>query len=68
MFHPRLDHLVYDTAPVFNPIKVACYGDEDAVGKVKRLAMLCNPLKMGNYVLSRYAAFCAVRWLRQLTD
>ena len=62
----RLDHLVYDIAPFVNPIKISCYMDEDAVGRVKRLAIASNPMKMGEYVLSRYAAYCCVRWLRRM--
>ena len=62
----RLDHLVYDVAPLANPIKLSCYADEDAVGKLKRLAMASSPQNMGEYVLNRYAAYVCVRWLRRM--
>lgn len=64
----RLDHIVYDTAEFVNPILLSCYVDEDAVGKLKKLAMVSSPQKMGEHVLNRYAAYLCVRWLRMLTD
>ena len=64
-FYLRLDHLVYDVAPQTNPIKLSCYMDEDAVGKLKKLAMASSPQNMGEYVLSRYASYICVRWLRR---
>lgn len=36
------------------------------VGKVKSLARMAHPRLLGRQVLSRYASFVAVRWLRQL--
>mmetsp|Transcript_69496 Transcript_69496/g.153337 ORF Transcript_69496/g.153337 Transcript_69496/m.153337 type:complete len:153 (+) Transcript_69496:140-598(+) len=62
----KLDHLVYDVAPQTNPIKLSCYMDEDAVGKLKKLAMASSPQNMGEYVLSRYASYICVRWLRRM--
>ena len=50
IFYLRLDHLVYDVAPQTNPIKLSCYMDEDAVGKLKKLAMASSPQNMGEYV------------------
>ena len=47
IFYLRLDHLVYDVAPQTNPIKLSCYMDEDAVGKLKKLAMASSPKKHG---------------------
>ncbi len=64
----RLDHIVLDTAQYVNPIILSCYVDEDAVGKLKKLAMASSPQKMGEHVLNRYAAYLCVRWLRMLTD
>ena len=65
---PRLDHLVYDQAPVLNPLKQACYQDEDCVGQIKKLCAKSHPNKLGHQVLQRYSAFVCCRWLRQLTD
>ena len=66
IFYLRLDHLVYDVAPQTNPIKLSCYMDEDAVGKLKKLAMASSPQNMGECVLSRYASYICVRWLRRM--
>lgn len=64
----RLDHIVLDSAPQCNPLRIACYSDEDAMGKLKQVAARAHPTKLGEQVLQRYAAFCCCRWLRQLTD
>ena len=64
----RLDHIVLDFAPYCNPLRIACYSDEDAMGKLKQLASRAHPTKLGEQVLQRYAAFCCCRWLRQLTE
>jgi hypothetical protein len=66
--HVRLDHIVYDCAPEVSPLKLSCYTDEDAMGKLKKLAMISYPNQMGRQVLSRYAAYTCVRWLRRLTE
>lgn len=59
-YWPRLDHLCYDAATQCNPLKVACYMDEDAVGQVKRLASRAHPKNLAEQVLSRYAAYVCV--------
>ncbi|CAL1141025.1 unnamed protein product [Cladocopium goreaui] len=64
----KLDHIVYDCAPEVSPLKLSCYTDEDAMGKLKKLAMISYPNQMGRQVLSRYAAYTCVRWLRRLTE
>ena len=51
IFYLRLDHLVYDVAPQTNPIKLSCYMDEDAVGKLKKLAMASSPKTWANMFL-----------------
>ena len=65
---PRIDHLVYDCAPLWNPLVQSTYQDEDYVGKIKKLAMLSSPQRMGQQVLERYSAYVCVRWLRQLKE
>ncbi|CAE7863872.1 unnamed protein product, partial [Symbiodinium necroappetens] len=45
-FH-KLDHIAYDQAARINPIVLSCYMDEDAVGKIKRMAMKSHPLQLG---------------------
>lgn len=65
---PRLDHIAYDHAKAHNPLRLACYSDEDAVGQIKRLAAKAYPKQLSQQVLLRYAAYCCVRWLRQMTD
>lgn len=65
---PRLDHIAYDHAKAHNPLRLACYSDEDAVGQIKRLAAKAYPKQLSQQVLLRYAAYCCVRWLRQLTE
>ena len=67
-FNLRLDHIAYDHAPLHNPLHLACYVEEDGVGQVKRLASRSHPKRLGEQVLSRYAASVCCRWLRQLTD
>ena len=64
----RLDHIVLDAAIDHNPLKLACYMDEDAVGQIKRLAAASNPRQTGLVVLQRYASYVCCRWLRQLTS
>lgn len=65
---PRLDHIAYDHARFYNPLKLACYVDEDGVGQIKRLAAKATPRNLSQQVLLRYAAYICVRWLRKLTE
>jgi hypothetical protein len=65
---PRLDHVCLDMAPVVNPLRVTCYVDEDAVGRVKVLAVKSHPNRLGFQVLERYSAYVCSRWFRQLTE
>ncbi|CAE7361318.1 unnamed protein product [Symbiodinium natans] len=62
----KADHLAFDLAPRVNPLVLSCYMDEDAVGKMKRLAMKSHPQQLGRQVLARYAAYVCCRWLRML--
>ena len=38
------------------------------VGKIKKLAVMAHPNKLGRQVLQRYASFVAVRWSRRLEE
>ena len=58
IFYLRLDHLVYDVAPQTNPIKLSCYMDEDAVGKLKKLAMASSPQNM----VDTHLTYASVGW------
>ena len=64
--HLRLDHICIDHSGMMNPVKVACYVDEDAVGQIKRFAAQANPKRLSNQVMHRYAAYVCCRWLRRL--
>lgn len=63
---PRMDHMCYDQCFRLNPLWIACYGDEDMVGKVKCMAVQAMPRQMSRQVLKRYIAYVGVRWQRQL--
>ena len=62
----RLDHIVYDQAVRIHPLWIACYADEDLVGKIKTMAVESNPRQMARQVLKRYMAYTCCRWQRQL--
>ena len=64
----RIDHIAWGSAERLHPLTLSCYLDEDAVGKVKKLAMASHPNKLGRQVLERYACYICVRWLRRLTQ
>ena len=66
--HLRMDHLVYDSAIFINPLALANYGDEDWIGKCKKLAQICNPVNLGFQTLQRIAAYQCCRWLRVLSE
>lgn len=40
--------------------------NKSKVGKIKMMAKMAHPNLLGRQVLTRYAAFVAVRWLRQM--
>ena len=40
--------------------------NKSKVGKIKMMAKMAHPSLLGRQVLTRYAAFVAVRWLRQM--
>lgn len=63
-----MDHICYDMAARINPLWIACYGDEDLVGKVKAMAVEANPRNMSLQVMRRYIAYVCVRWQRLLED
>ena len=64
---PRLSHIILDNVKLASPLWASCYGDEDMVGRVKKLCLLSSagPL-LGRQVLRRYASYACVRWLRRL--
>ena len=60
-----LTHLAYDMAPQANPRRVHCYGDEDMVGRFKKLVAGCHPLTAGTKSVMRYSIMLAFRgWVR----
>ena len=54
-----------DVAPQINPLWVSNYQEEDHVGKMKRLAIVCQPEKLGRTVLERWCWYTCVHWLRE---
>ena len=64
----RLDHICYDQCRRLHPLWIACYADEDMVGKLKLMAVDATPRQMVRQVLRRYAAYVCVRWQRQLQE
>ena len=63
---PRLNHICYDQAWRMHPLWIACYADEDMVGKIKSMAVEAMPRQMARQVLRRYVAYVCIRWYRQL--
>ena len=61
----RLDHICLDVAPQINPLRVSNYQEEDHVGKMKGLAIVCHPEKLGRAVLERWCWHLCVHWLRE---
>ena len=66
--HHMLTHLAYDQAPWANPRWVHCYGDEDMVGRVKKLVNVCHGSTCARKALSRYLIIVGMRWLRLLAE
>lgn len=64
----RLEHIVYDQCRKVNPLWVACYGDEDMVGKVKSMCTKASARHLELQVLNRYCAFICLRWQRVLNQ
>ena len=64
----RMDHVCYDQCWRLNPLWVACYGDEDMVGKCKDFCLEASPCQMARQVLLRYVAYVCVRWHRELIE
>ena len=66
-FH-MLTHMCYDQAKEANPRTVSCYGDEDMLGKIKRLMSRAHGLTAGKRSVLRYVIMKGVRmwrWLRR---
>jgi len=66
--HHMFTHMAYDQAPWANPRWVHCYGDEDMVGRVKKLVNTCHGATCGRKALLRYLIIVGVRWLRLLAE
>ncbi|CAL1132352.1 unnamed protein product [Cladocopium goreaui] len=67
----KLDHIVYDCAPEVSPLKLSCYTDEDAMGKLKKLDEISDDFISqpdGTTSSVIYAAYTCVRLLRRLTE
>lgn len=64
----RLDHIVFDQSQYLSPVHASCYNDEDGMGKIKNLARITNPRKLGLTVLLRWTAYVCVRWVRMATE
>ena len=61
-------HLGYDQAQFANPRRVACYADEDLIGKIKRILEHCHGATVHKRGLSRYLIWVALRWWILLHD
>ena len=61
-----LDHLVNDKVPLWgSPKGFWCYGDEDFVGVIKRIAMQTkHPKTMEQILLQEYMIFAGIHALR----
>jgi hypothetical protein len=64
--HHMVTHMVYDQAPLANPRWVHCYGDEDMVGRVKKLVNTCHGATCARKAILRYLIIVGLRWLRLL--
>ena len=61
--------LVHCTWPKLKfPVCCDALGESIKVGKIKKLAVMAHPNKLGRQVLQRYASFVAVRWSRRLEE
>ena len=56
----------YHVLPVFCFFSRTESKNKSKVGKIKMMAKMAHPNLLGRQVLTRYAAFVAVRWLRQM--
>ena len=61
-------HMAYDMAPEANPRRVHCYGDEDMVGRFKKLVSGCHPLTAGTRAVLRYSIMIAFRWWLRVAE
>ena len=61
-----MDHLVNDKVPLWgSPKGFWCYGDEDFVGVIKRIAMQTkHPKTMEQIILQKYRIFAGIHALR----
>ncbi len=61
--HHAMTHIAYDNGGT-NPRKVSCYLDEDMVGRMKRIYMMCHGRTAPSTSLRRYIILCGLRWKR----
>ena len=61
--HHALTHIAYDNGGT-NPRKVSCYLDEDMVGRMKRIYVMCHGHTAPYTSLKRYIILCGLRWRR----
>ena len=61
--HHAMTHIAYDHGGT-NPRRVSCYQDEDMVGRMKRIYVMCHGKTAPYTSLLRYTILCGLRWRR----
>jgi hypothetical protein len=59
--HHAMTHIAYDNGGT-NPRKTSCYLDEDMVGRMKRIYVMCHGSTAPYTSLRRYIILCGLRW------
>ena len=62
----HLGHVAWPSWSLKSQVCFDTNGESSKVGKIKKLAVMAHPNKLGRQVLQRYASFVAVRWSRRL--
>ncbi len=65
--HHALMHIVLDNGGT-NPRMVHCYSDEDMVGKLKAIYMMCHARTAPTRAMQRYMILQGIRWQRLLRN
>jgi len=55
-------HMGYDMSTRVNPRRVACFSDEDMVGKMKKILEMCHGGTAHEKAVLRYCIWACIRW------
>ena len=65
--HHAWTHIAYDCCGT-NPRAAHCYGDEDMIGRAKRIYLKCSAQTAPTRAMQRYAMLQCLRWVRLFAE